>query len=410
MDRPCKDAHAWLLWLLTTLRVFRPYLASCLIITAVAHSAMPAVVRAQPAQEEDAGYVRVNTDWVRLSLGGGMQARLSYSQDRVDDSERLGIGLRRVRLVTRADFPHGFGFYVQLAGDNLNPDFLDAALEFRAHPFIRFRLGRFVVAQPYGFALTSYRFVDALDRAVIAAEWGARTIGDDGRDFALETQFLFPEFQLRIAWHNGDGSWDRLRGNTRDDLLTGSPTRGTTRYASAVSIVGAWTPQWLPGLHIGAYLSWNEAQNPNTAIEGRGRDYLSYAAHVYWGVTPGEQLVRIKLDVIGIVYGDLPLEEKDDVVFQAQARQHYLGYQLFTAVLLHPSVEGFVRFEGLHPDDPLHEAQRVWFSALGAHFSSSALRSLPFEHERLTLQWAARWDAQAHMQAHQVLLQAQLVF
>ncbi|MGB0679937.1 MAG: hypothetical protein ACPGUV_09785, partial [Polyangiales bacterium] len=148
---------------------------------------------------------------VKLTVGLSLQTRLSHTHDRADDTDRVGTGVRRIRLLFRANLGRWVHGFVQLAGDNANPRFLDADFAFLFNDHISLHLGRFGGAQPAAFVPTVHQRIDGIDRAVTGREWARRTVGPDGRDYAAELRVLYPVWDLRLQWHNGDGNWDRLR-------------------------------------------------------------------------------------------------------------------------------------------------------------------------------------------------------
>ncbi len=358
--------------------------------------------QAAHAQEET---VTTGGPDLRVRLGGVFQSRLSYgwTTNAPAERERVGYGIRRARLQVNGAVGPRAGFYLQVDGAGGTVQALDAFAFYQFNERLRLRLGRMASAQPRAMILTPAPLIDAIDRAAVAEIWAARTVGADGRDFGLDLRYRTPQGEVLVFLHNGDGNWDRARGNFRE-AVTGDATGGADRGLRdlAVSVYGTLTPAALKGVEVGGYVAFNGARNPNTEAEGRGREYVSYAGHLYWGAVPGSQPVRLKADVVGVRY-----ETVEGVTVEVRD-QHTLGYALLGAARVHPAAEVFARVEQFLPNVN-RSGTGDTFAVAGASFSLSALRGRPYQHERLSVAYAGRFPEDGPRQ-HLVVLQAQIVF
>jgi hypothetical protein len=338
---------------------------------------------------------------VRLNLGGTLQARLGYGHIEIEgadnDLDRLVFGLRRARL--RADVRVGpyAGAFVQVDGATGTVQGVDAYVYYHLNERVRLRLGRLVSAQPRAAFLTPHTRLDALDRAAIAERWAAATLGPDGRDFGLDARYLLARGDILLFLHNGDGSWDRLRGNFRDGISGGQATGGADRTSMAVSLYGRYEPTFLGDLDVGAFLGYNARSTLDAPAGFRGRGYASSALHAYWGAEPGSRPFRVKADLITTRYEALDGVDPDERLV--------VGLALLGAMRLRPDTELFARYETYDPDA---DADR--FVTAGASFSLSALLGRPYYQERVTLAYSLLLPGDAAGAQSLVALQAQIVF
>lgn len=367
----------------------------------------PTVASAQEDEDEEA--VVTAGPGVRLALGGLLQTRFSYGTEPRDDLagaylERYGFGIKRARLSVRARLSDAAGAFVQVeaAGGTLQP--LDFVGYYQVNERLRLQLGRFVMPEPRAAILTPAPLIDAVDRPVIAERWGALTIGADGRDFGLGAVYQQNRIEWLLAVHNGDGDWGRLRGNFRSGITGARPTDGVEQTGLAYSIAAAYRPAAAEDVEIGAYGGYNFARNPNTALVEQGRSYASYAAHAYWGVTPGSQPVRLKVDLLGIRYEKV-IYDTTEPAYQ----QHVFGAALLGAVHPVEAAEVFARGEWYTANLRADDIAERFFTG-GISFSPSALRGGAFARERLTLGYSAYLPAVDTGVEHLLILQAQLVF
>ena len=372
---------------------------------------------AQGALAQTTPAVETSGPEVRLELGGIVQPRLSYGWVDEDETsveerrERIGFGVRRVRLRATATLAERAGVFIQLEGASGNMQVLDAYAFYNLNSSVRLRVGRMVSAEPRALILTPASVIDAVDRAAIAEIWGRGTLGSDGRDFGLDVRFQTAQGEALLFVHNGDGAWSRLRGNYREGISGGQPTGGLEVGLDdlAVSFYTALRPKRFPGIEIGGFASYNGSANPNTVItltstETIGRRYLSYAAHLYWGATPGSQRFRLKADVIGLRY------ENTDLAPRLFRDQHTVGAALLGALRLHRAAELFVRFEQYDRNVNNMGDGDVYLTG-GFSLSPSRLRGGSFSRERLTLGYSVLFpEDRNEPERHLLILQAQVAF
>ncbi|MFO7313644.1 porin [Rhodothermus marinus] len=327
-----------------------------------------------------------------ITLGGTLQPRFSYGHHEASGRTRLGFGLRRARLIVDARMADSWQFRLQLDGTGTSARILDAYIGYRLTPHWSLRLGRLSSAQPRALTLTSHRQIDAVERAAIAERWGACTIGSDGRDFGLEVAYRREQGRLLLFLHNGDGSWERLRGNYRESPSSTDVTGGVRRTGMAVSLGGALTPKAMEGLELGGFVSYNGAGNPNTA----GRRYVSYGLHLYRGADPGSRPLRLKLD--GLVVRYFRQEGAEPV-----PADRLLGGAVLGAVRLHRAAEAFARVERL--DEGRTEPDRTILT-VGFSVSPSAYRGAGYERQRLTVAYTTERGIAQRL----LVVQWQLIF
>ncbi|HMB90756.1 MAG TPA: hypothetical protein VKP65_07910 [Rhodothermales bacterium] len=340
---------------------------------------------------------------VGFVVGGTAQVRATYAQDAPLLANRLGFGIRRLRLRMHASTGQRVGFFVQADGADANFKVLDLAVEYRPSSRWRLRAGRIISARPAGF--NSHTRIDAVDRPVTIGEWAKHTIGADGHDFGVEARFAGPQGEVLAFLHNGDGHWDRARGNFREEVGLGSSTRDTDRTGLAATVYAAFTPTKRDGLDVGGFVGINTARNPNTAHQGIGRAYTTYGAHVYGGAIPGSWPVRVKAEVVGLRYETLDAAVLDTSNVFAQ---QMLGASVLAAVRFLRAGEVFARYERFDPNTTT-PGDTFTFATVGGSLSTSALRGQPYHRERITLAWTMRMDATETM-TYGLILQAQLVF
>ncbi|WP_072716450.1 porin [Rhodothermus profundi] len=326
-----------------------------------------------------------------VTLSGTLQTRFSYGQHETLQRTRIGFGVRRARLRVRVRLSERWTFRVQLDGTAPSARFLDAYAIYTPHARWSFRIGRMPSIQPRALGLTSHRYVDAVERPAIAERWGARTIGRDGRDFGVEAAYHHPRGRFILFLHNGDGSWDRLRGNYRASPSNTDVTEGQQRTGIAVSLGGQFYLSEQADIEAGGFVSYNSAGNPNTDH----RRYLSYGFHWYWGAKPGSRWFRLKLDGVVVRYepGQPVLRSSD----------HLTGIAGLSAVRLHRGAEAFARLEWLEESGA--EADRTILTT-GFSISPSALQGAPYERQRLTVAYATERGLGQHL----LVVQWQLIF
>jgi hypothetical protein len=368
--------------------------------------------RAQ-AQEEPRA-VETTAGDIGLRLSGTFQPRLSAgltTDGAAEDTERIGFGLRRARFRATATFRSDFGVHYDVDLGSGNLDSVDLYAFYNAAERWRLRFGYLAGPQPRAYVFTSHTRIDAVERAAIAERWSRGTIGSRGRVFGFETRYQTDELTLEVLAHNGEGSFDRTRGNFRESPSGSSEessvTRGVDQTSLAASAFAAYEPAALPGFEIGGYAGYNASRNPNTALDDDlpGRDYFGYSGHLYWGAYPGSQPIRIKGEVIGIRYFEL------DGRAAVAPEQHALGWAAFGALRVLGHGEVFGRYEQFYDDVTEDSPGADAFVTAGASYSLSARRGLDYRQERVTLAYANQLpDDAARATQHLVVLQFQLVF
>ena len=325
------------------------------------------------------------TNDITVSVGGLVQAETSYGwlaprESTVESRDRVGFGLRRARLRVNAAIGPRAGAFFHVDGDNGTFGVLDVAAHYDVSPEVRLRIGRFAGAQPRAFIPTPVMAMDANERAAVALLWNSMTLGNKGRDFGIDVTYRSTQATASFFVHNGYGSFDRVRGNYQESLV-GDVTGGSEIDFSdlAYSFAAAVTPASIAGLEIGGFIGYNGSRNPNTAVLGTGRTYVSYSAHAYLGALPGSRPLRVKADIIGIKYEELSLRPS----------QHAMGLSLLGAVALSRASEAFGRLESFEPDLDIDGIRSVFVTA-GINYSISRLRGRPFPQERVTLAYGAR--------------------
>ena len=332
-------------------------------------------------------------DDVSLVITGTVQPRVSFGAQ--DGDQRLGVGLRRARFQTRATYQDRVGFEFDFDGSSGDLSSVDLFGFYNLTETLQLRAGRQPGAQPRSYIPTSHSRLDAIDRAAIAERWAQGTIGSSGRDFGLDLEYEGEQTSAVLFVHSGTGSFSRDGGNFRESITSGSIVRGTDQTAVAVTAMAQHEPAGLPGVEVGAFAGVNPVGSETTALGETVRGYTTGGAHLYWGARPGSQLVRLKLDALGVRY-----DEVDG------ARQESIGVSAFGAVRVLATGEAFARAERFW-DDVDRDGDD--YLTLGASYSPSAALGAPYHRARLTLAYQYR-DGAALPDAHLVILQGQLAF
>ncbi len=372
------------------------------LLLAAGCSALLTIPEITLSQQPEAGLVRTVGDDVTLRLGGTLQPRVTYASDlnaAGERQERLGFGMRRLRLRFTAGFGENLGVFLQMEGSGATPTFLDIRGEYRFNDNLTLRAGRFVGAQPRAYARTGHAVIDAIDRPAVSDMWARMTIGADGRDYGIEALWNTPRWELRGFLHNGFNRWNYNLGISRDPSTGGIETEGFAFSAAATH----W-PAGRDRLELGAYASVNTSRNELTEIGRVGRNYISYSAHAYWGPLPGDQPFRVKADLIGISYQEVA---PFDI-------ENYIGASLFTGVLVAPHVELYAMGEYWYGDGGGFDETRQVFATLGGSYSLSALLGKPFTQNRIMLSYSLRSleadEIDFSDPAHVVMMQMQFYF
>ena len=332
----------------------------------------------------------------KIDFWGAFQPRISYGsmEDSAATTNRFGYGIRRARIRAEVMLMEKLG--VRYDADFASGTFqsVDLFAFYRFSDRVTMRFGVMPSAQPRAHIFTPIPQIDGFDRPAVAEQWAGATLGGGGRDFGLDIQYHTPEWTAVAFLHNGDGSFSRARGNFSQTISSESATRGIDRAVMATSIFVAYRIPSLKGVEIGGYLTQNQSKNPNTAgASGVGREYLSYAAHAYYGANPGSQPVRLKFDLIGIN-------------FQGDEEQERLGVNIFGAVRLNTYMELFARYENIQRDTDFDGTD---FISGGLTFSLSKLMGGNYSDQRATFGYSML-ESPSGNQQHLVVLQWQFMF
>lgn len=343
---------------------------------------------------------------VTLRFSGTIQPRVTYGSQ--NEKERVGFGLRRMRFRGTALMGDHLGMFLQLEGSGSSAALLDVRGEYYLNNVLTLRVGRFVGTQPRSFARTLHSEIDAVDRPSIAVKWAGMTIGADGRDYGVEAVWNRPHREVRLYVHNGYNQW-----NYRSEVVSEPVTGGLSTDGMALSASVTHWPDGRDRLALGAYAGVNSSGNPLTSIPVetapgvtvlQGRSYATYSAHAYWGSLPGQQPVRVKADVIGVVYEEL----------SSIGSERFTGGSLLGAWLASPEMELFARGEYWHAGNGNNEATARMFLTAGGSYSLSAKEDRPFSHNRLILAYSLKTRELATVSfsdaAHVITLQAQFYF
>ncbi len=354
------------------------------------------------AQQYEPGLVRAVSDDVTIRIGGTVQPRVTYASDLDaigDRHDRVGFGVRRLRVRLTTSFGENLGVFLQMEGSGATATFLDIRGEYRVSDNLTMRAGRFVGAQPRAFARTLHSNIDAIDRPAISDMWARMTIGADGRDYGLEALWNTPHWEVRGFLHNGHNRWNYSQGISRSPSTGGIETDGFAFSAAATH----W-PEGRDRLEIGAYASVSTAKNEFSEVGRIGRNYISYSAHAYWGPLPGDQPFRLKTDIIGISYQEVAPRDIEN----------YIGASLFGGLLVAPHIELYAMGEFWFGDGGGLEDLRQVFATVGGSYSLSALMGRPFTHNRIMLAYSLRSLETDKVDfgdpAHVVMMQMQFYF
>ncbi len=351
---------------------------------------------------QDSGLVRTVSDDVTIRIGGTLQPRVTYASDldaAGERHDRVGFGIRRLRVRLTANFGERLGVFLQMEGSGATPTWLDIRGEYRASDHLTLRAGRFVGAQPRAYARTGHAVIDAIDRPAISDMWARMTIGGDGRDYGVEALWNTPRWEVRGFLHNGFNRWNYNQGISRSPATGGIETEGIAFSAAATH----W-PDGRDRLEIGVYGSMSTAKNELTEIGRVGRNYVSYSAHAYWGPQAGDQPFRMKADVIGISYQEVAPYDIEN----------FIGASLFSGLLVAPHVELYAMGEYWYGDGGGFDKTRQVFATVGGSYSLSALLGRPFTHNRIMLAYSLRSVETGKVDfgdpAHVVMMQMQFYF
>ena len=333
-------------------------------------------------------------DDATLSLTGGIQPRIGLGVEGADDTERLGLGLRRARLQFRLTLLGRLGMEYDVDTTPGDLRSVDLFAFYDLSEAVQLRAGRLPPVQARGFVPTSYSRIDAVDRSPVDERWAAGTIGSSGRDLGVDVTVERGATELQLTLHNGTGGFSRETDNFRESGSASSVTRGTDGAALALS---AGAHHGRPtGLAYGGFASVNARGSDRTALDDTtGRGYGTAGAHLYWGERPGGQPLRLKAEVVGVQY-----ESVDGV------RQRSAGVGLLGAVRAFGHGEVFLRGDRFWEDV---DGGGEVYGTVGASYSPSAALGRDYRDVRVTASYLVRRNAEGEV-GHLVKLQGQIIF
>lgn len=339
---------------------------------------------------------QANDDGISIDITGALQSRISYGEtsDDSNEIERLGFGIRRGRIDINVSVNDRLGINYDFDLAQGAAATIDLFGFYRFNDNVQVRFGIFAPPQPRAHIYTSFTQLDGVERAGIAENWAVSGIGGAGRDFGADVSLSKDKTLLVVGIHNGRGSFSQENFSPSFLGLNNS----TSRPIGEMAISSYLNHELLPGLNIGGYASYNGAQNSATATSAGtpGRNYVSWSSHVYWGAHPGDQEIRLKLDLIGMHFQSST---------QPNNAEDVIGVSGTVAVKAFEFGEVYARIE--HLDAMLDQN----FLAAGVHYSLSARKGLPFHKNRITLAYAQNFNADDGLiSKHLIVLQSQIVF
>ncbi|GAB5535207.1 MAG: hypothetical protein Rubg2KO_14560 [Rubricoccaceae bacterium] len=335
---------------------------------------------------------------VTFKITGTVQPRVSYGyQDGDEPTERMGIGLRRARFQMNASYRDQLGFEFDFDGGPGTVTAVDLFGFYNVSETLQIRAGRQPGAQPRSYIPTSHSRIDAIERAAIAERWAGGTIGSSGRDIGLDLEYASGGTEAVLFVHSGTGSFSRTDGNFRESITRDPVTRGTDEVGLAVTGMVSQEVSALPGIEIGAFAGINPVGSDRTALNDTPRGYATGGAHLYWGAEPGSQVLRIKLDALGIRYDEVGQQQQDAV-----------GLSGFGAIRVLSHGELFGRYERFWDDVDVDDTATSYLT-LGGSYSISASQGRSYRNVRVTLAYANR-EVVTNEDAHLVVLQGQFAF
>lgn len=332
-------------------------------------------------------------DNATLSITGGIQPRVGLGIEEADNTERVGLGLRRARLQFRLTLLDRVGMEYDVDTTPGDLRSVDLFAFYDVSETVQLRAGRLPPAQARGFIPTSYTRIDAVDRAPLNERWAAGTLGSSGRDIAIDLTADLGQTNVQVTLHNGTGGFSRDTDNFRESGSASLITRGTDETELALS--AAFTHGGPTGLSFGAFASGNARGNEQAAQDGTTRGYLSAGTHLYYGERPGSQPVRFKVEAVATQY-----ESIDGF------RQQSAGAGVFGAVRVFQNGEVFVRGDRFWEDV---DRDSEIYGKFGASYSPGAALDRDYRDLRITAAYLVRESANGDV-GHLVKLQGQIIF
>lgn len=335
----------------------------------------------------------VLTEDATLTLSGGIQPRVGLGVEGADNTERLGLGLRRARLQFRLTLMERVGMEYDIDTTPGDLRSVDLFAFYDVSETVQLRAGRLPPAQARGFIPTSYSRIDAVDRSPVDERWAAGTLGSSGRDLAVDLTAAFGDTDLQVTLHNGTGGFSRDTDNFRESGSASSVTRGTDETELAISASlhhGGPT-----GLSFGGFASGNLRGNDEAMLGDVNRGYLSAGTHLYYGERPGSQPVRFKLEALATQY-----ERVDGY------RQQSAGAGVFGAIRAFSYGELFVRGDRFWEDV---DTDGEIYGTIGGSYSPGARLGRDYRDLRITASYLVRRNDTGDV-GHLVKLQGQIIF
>ncbi|MFZ1292424.1 MAG: hypothetical protein WAR79_20190 [Melioribacteraceae bacterium] len=267
-----------------------------------------------------------------VKVGGLVQAWTSYGQIDGADTNSIGWGIRRARLVATSTFGKKMKGTIHLELTSFK--LLDAKIEYTISDMFALTAGRFIGAGVRGAGLTGASSIDITERAYSADRWAANTIGTHFRDYGMDLSANVGDIKANVTLHNGDGSVNLTNKVLGTQIQNGG---------FAVSGMLVYKPEKLKGLEVGGYYGMG-----NKEIN----EYNAFNAYAYF--EPGK--FKLKAEVIGWTntFGSNDLSQ--------------MGYYLMGGYKIIDCLEAVGRFEILDANTDLDETE-LSFVTVGATYS-----------------------------------------
>lgn len=332
-------------------------------------------------------------DDATLSLTGGIQPRAGFGIEEADDTQRLGLGVRRARLQFRLTLLNRVGMEYDVDTTPGDLRSVDLFAFYDISETVQLRAGRLPPAQARGFIPTSYTRIDAVDRSPTDERWAAGTLGSSGRDIALDLTAELGRTEVQVTLHNGTGGFSRDTDNFRESGSASSVTRGAD--ATALALSASAHHGGPAGLSFGGFASGNARGNDQTMLGDIPRSYISAGTHLYYGERPGSQPLRVKAEAVATQY-----EAIDGF------RQRSAGMGVLGAARAFGHGEVFVRGDRFwgNVDD-----RGELYGTIGASYSPGAALGRDYRDLRITTSYLVRRSADGEV-GHLIKLQGQIIF
>ncbi|MBK8946776.1 MAG: hypothetical protein IPM32_16115 [Ignavibacteriae bacterium] len=267
-----------------------------------------------------------------VKMSGLVQAWTSYGQINGADTNSIGWGVRRARLVATSNFGSKMKGTIHLELTSFK--LLDAKIEYSLNKMFSLTAGRFIGAGVRGAGLTGAGVIDITERAYSADTWAVQTIGADFRDYGMDLTANIGELKANITLHNGSGAV-----NITNKVLGTQIQNG----GFAVSGMLVYKPELLKGLEVGGYYGMGNKEV---------NEYSAYNAYAYYD--PGK--FKVKAEIIG---WSKPFGSNDIAS---------MGYYLLGGYKIMDCVEAIARYEIYDANTDLDENERN-FLTIGATYS-----------------------------------------